>query len=217
MEKNASVLMVDLTGYTAMTDVHGGKSAARMISRYQEYVDRALCGDTRIIQRVGDQIVLLAENPADALETICKLKGMADGGHCFLSIHAGIHYGPVFIHNDNLYGSTINIASRLMNLAERGQVLCSSAVVDIIDSDAYTFKNLGHFSLKNVLNEVLVYELITAQERQLFIDPVCRMQIDPEIGTIPYVYNNQEYHFCGADCLQMFKANPEAFLKRDRI
>jgi len=186
-----------------------------MVNRYQEYVRTALHGEAQIIQQIGDQIVLLADNLIDALETIRKLKGLAEAGHCFLSIHAGMHYGPVFIENDNLFGSTINIASRLMNLAEQGQILCSSAIIDRIEHTTYNFRNMGKVSLKNVLNDVVVYELITANERQLTIDPVCRMQIDPGMGSIQYRYNDQEYHFCSTGCLRLFISNPGAFVKPD--
>ena len=212
MEKNAAVLMADLTGYTAMTDVHGGASAAMLVSKYMEFVNTALCGDTQIVQRVGDQIVLLAENPIDALGTACKLNSLAQAEHNFLSIHAGIHYGPVFIDKGSLFGSTINVTSRIMNMAEQGQVLCSSTLVDIIEPNAYPFSHLGKFLFKNVMKEVVIYQLITDEYRQFFVDPVCRMQIDPEKVSFVYNYRNQVYHFCGSHCLALFKSNPDAFL-----
>jgi len=33
MEKDVAILMADLSGYTAMTDVHGGASAARIVHK----------------------------------------------------------------------------------------------------------------------------------------------------------------------------------------
>lgn len=41
MEKDIAILMADLTGYTAMTDVHGGASAAQIVNRYMKIVDAA--------------------------------------------------------------------------------------------------------------------------------------------------------------------------------
>ena len=125
MEKNAAVLMADLTGYTAMTDVHGGASAAMLVKKYMEMVDQSLRGPAKVIQRVGDQIVLLADEPNDVVETAQALNACIHSEHHFLSIHSGIHYGSVFIEKDSLFGSTINIASRIMNMAQQGQILCS--------------------------------------------------------------------------------------------
>jgi len=161
---------------------------------------------------VGDQIVLLAENPSDAIETAYKLHSLVLAEHNFLSVHAGIHYGSVYIDKGSLFGSTINVASRIMNIAEQGQILCSSALIDKINSNQYSFNPLGAFSFKNVMSEIVLYQLATDDYRQFFIDPVCRMQIDPEKTTFIYSYKSQKYHFCSNHCLDMFKSNPEVFL-----
>ena len=212
MEKNAAVLMADLTGYTAMTDVHGGASAAALVKKYMELVDNALIGNTKVFQRVGDQIVLLADDPNDIVETAKALSSRIHSEHHFLSIHAGIHYGSVFVENDSLFGSPINIASRIMNMAEHGQILCSSDLVEKINAEKHSCNYLGKFSFKNVMNEISVYEIITDTQLLHFIDPVCRMQIDPTRTTYVYHYKNQEYHFCGNQCLALFKSNPETFV-----
>ena len=212
MEKNAAVLMADLTGYTAMTDVHGGASAAKLVRKYMDLVDIALVGNTKVIQRVGDQIVLLADDPNDIVETAKALSSRSHSEHHFLSIHAGIHYGSVYVEKGSLFGSTINVASRIMNIAEHGQILCSSELVEKVNAEKHSCKHLGKYSFKNVMNEISVYEIITDTQLLHFIDPVCRMQIDPTQTKYIYHYKNQEYHFCSDQCLALFKSNPETFL-----
>jgi adenylate cyclase len=212
MEKKAAVLMADLTGYTAMTDVHGGASAATLIRKYMELVDNALVGNTEVIQRVGDQVVLLADDPNDIVETAKVLSSRIHSEHHFLSIHAGIHYGSVFVENKSLFGSPINVASRIMGMAEQGQILCSSDLVENVNAEKHSCKHLGKFSFKNVMNEISVYEIITDTQLLHFIDPVCHMQIDPNRTKYIYLYKNREYHFCGDQCLTLFKSNPETFL-----
>lgn len=212
MEKNAAVLMADLTGYTAMTDVHGGASAAMLVNKYMVLVDKALSGKTKVIQRVGDQIVLLADDPDDVVETAKTLHALIHSEHHFLSIHAAIHYGSVFVEKGNLFGSTINIASRIMNMAEKGQILCSSHLIEKIQTEKHPYKHLGRFSFKNVMDEVSVYELITEMQLRHFIDPVCHMQIDPARTEYSYQYRSNEYHFCSARCQYIFQGKPESFI-----
>jgi adenylate cyclase len=212
MEKNAAVLMADLTGYTAMTDVHGGASAATLVRKYMELVNSALVGETKIFQRVGDQIVLLADDPDDIVDTAKALNSRIHSEHHFLSVHAGIHYGSVFVENDNLFGSTINVASRIMNMAEHGQILCSSDLVEKVNAEKHSWKHLGNFSFKNVMNEISIYELLTEKQLLHIIDPVCRMQIDPTRTEFICYYKDHAYHFCGNQCLILFQSNPEAFL-----
>ncbi len=197
--------MADLSGYTAMTDVHGGASAAMLVKKYLAMVDEALKGSTKVIQRVGDQIVLMAEHPTDVVETAKSINALIHEEHHFLSIHAGIHYGKVFVEKGNLFGSTVNIASRIMNVAEQGKILCSSDLVSKIDASQHAFKPIGNFSFKNVLSDVTVFELITELPQQHYIDPVCQMRIDPSKSKYIYQYKNKDYHFCSVRCRYIFR------------
>jgi adenylate cyclase len=214
MERELAILMADLTGYTAMTDVHGGESAARIVRKYMELVDRALCGNARLVQRVGDQVVIVSDSAYDAAATAIQLNELASKEERFLSVHAGIHYGPIFEENDDLFGSTINVASRIMNMADHGQILCSSALVSKIDDDSgFTFKAFGFHRLKNVLQEVEVLELYpTNRSSSHHVDPVCHMHVDPSKGDYTLTINNKTYHFCSAHCLDLFKLQPAAFI-----
>lgn len=212
MEKDRAILMADLSGYTAMTDIHGGASAAMMVKKYMTIVDQSLRGSTQLIQRVGDQIVLIAENPNDILDTAIALNKLTQGEEHFLSIHTGIHYGPVFIEEGHLFGSTINVTSRIMNMAESGQVLCSSQLYEKINMPELRCKHLGEFSFKNVRHPVSVYEVQLRRADSNSIDPVCRMQIDSTKAMHTYIYLGKEYHFCGERCLSLFQKQPKSFL-----
>jgi YHS domain-containing protein len=153
-------------------------------------------------------------NNADcAAATAIQLNELASKEERFLSVHAGIHYGSVFEENDSLFGSTINVASRIMNLANHGQILCSATLVSKIENDAeFTFKNFGRHRLKNVMQEVEVFELhstgITAMPH---VDPVCHMLIDPSKGDYVLTIENKTYHFCSEHCRNLFQNSPGFF------
>ncbi len=206
--------MADLTGYTAMTDVHGGASAAKIVHKYIKLVDQSLFGSTQVVQRIGDQIVMMSDQPLDIAISAQKLMASAQEHH-FLSIHMGIHYGSILIENGNFFGSTINIASRIMNLANRGQILCSSAYVNKLQTvEQFNFVSLGKHKLKNVLNEIEIFELNNSQSNLFFyVDPVCHMLVDPGKGNHIATYENQTFHFCSDQCLTLFNSSPEAFVQ----
>lgn len=206
--------MADLSGYTAMTDVHGGESAARIVRKYLELVNRALFNTARLAQTVGDQVVILSDNVDDAAITAIQLSDLALKEERFLSIHAGIHYGPIFQENDNLFGSTINVASRIMNLASHGQILCSSASVGKVGHHTtLAFKPFGRHRLKNVMKEIEIFELCPPNVSSThLVDPVCHMLVDPSIGDFTLMFDNKVFHFCSEQCRDMFKSDPESFL-----
>lgn len=214
MEKEIAILMADLTGYTAMTDVHGGASAARIVNKYLEIVNAACFGSTKLQQRVGDQVVIIAENAIDLIATVNQINLLTMEEHHFLSIHAGMHFGSVFIENENLFGSTINVASRIMNLACRGQILCSAPFVSRVPQlQRNQFKSIGHHRLKNVLEEVELFELFPGPINvALHVDPVCHMHVEPEKAQRSCVYNGTIFYFCSDQCLNLFQASPARFL-----
>lgn len=206
--------MADLAGYTAMTDIHGGASAAKTVGQYLELVVKSLAGESRLEQRIGDQVVITAPNVADLSLTIRRLMEYCGRQHLFLSIHAGLHFGEIHIENGNLFGSTINVASRLMNLAGRGEVLCSAAFRDQHpEPHGFVFERRGLFRLKNVFQEVEVFELkdTHGEADPLYHDPVCHMIIDSAHSLYTYEFQGVLHHFCSIQCLDLFVGNPGMF------
>jgi adenylate cyclase len=212
MEKDMAILMADLSGYTAMTDVHGGISAARLVSRYVEMVNSSLSGNARFVQRTGDQVVLLAEQSTDLVSTIVKLQECIFTENHFLSIHAGLHFGPIHEEQGNLYGSTINIASRIMNLAKAGEILCSSAFVNSVDRTVFSFLPAGKFKFKNVFSEIEVFSLMNRSISTVPIDPVCQMRITKTTG-FSHELSGKTFHFCSEHCMNMFLSDIEEFVR----
>jgi adenylate cyclase len=212
MEEKVAILMADLTGYTAMTDVHGGASAARVVNKYMQLVDYSLYGTTKVVQRIGDQVVMIATKPEDIVTTAKKINDLTLAEHQFLAIHAGIHFGTVFIDNGDLFGSTINITARIMNLASRGQILCSKQFVAEIP-DPSLFKEIGYHKLKNVREEIEIFKLMPSSlSNALNIDPVCHMHVDVKKAKHTYTLHGATYHFCSGECKALFQKNPVSFL-----
>ncbi|HCM77971.1 MAG TPA: hypothetical protein DIS90_16425 [Cytophagales bacterium] len=210
MERDVAILMADLTGYTAMTDVHGGASAAKIVDKYMQLVDKACFGNCKVIQRIGDQVVMIADQAIDIALTAQRLNCLALKEHDFLAIHSGIHYGPVFEQNGNLFGTTINVASRIMNLAKRGQVVCSEVFLNEIQGLLpVEAKPIGTFKLKNVAADIALFELPNPIEATPFlpIDPVCLMHVDPAKSSFILVKDDQSFHFCSKHCLDLFSAD----------
>lgn len=214
MEKEISILMADLTGYTAMTDVHGGASAARIVTKYMEIVNSACSGTSVVNERIGDQVVIVADDAVDLIATARQIALRTYEEHHFLSIHAGMHFGSVFIQNNTLFGSTINVASRIMNIASAGQVLCSASFFFRVPaSHRSEFKNAGIHRLKNVMDEMELFELLSVTKHTVIdVDPVCHMHVDSSKPLNSYEHEGRTYHFCSERCMDLFQANPGRFL-----
>ncbi len=215
MEQDTGILMADLSGYTAMTDVHGGAHAAEVVRKFVYMVEHSLHESARVAHRVGDQVVLLSKDCSHLFFTAHRLLASCLEAENFLSVHIAAHYGPLFMEDDHhLFGSTINVASRILARAAAGEILASAAFVDqLSEEQKHTFVSLGKTRLKNLRDEIEIFGPSTGPARQRFyVDPVCHMLVDPE--THRYVFNmgHKTYHFCSLHCRDLFEANPESFI-----
>ena len=202
MEQELSILIADLSGYTALTEAHGAETAADVIDEYLSHVDEALAGDCYLHERVGDEVMIISASPDDLAATAAALlNNVFDKAH-FLQLHGGLHTGTLLKRNNSFFGSSLNLASRIASKASPGSFLCSDIFFDALSEKYKTlFAPKGKHSFKNVTNEIELYEFLLHAGEKFFIDPVCRMMVK-ETG-IPHPAN-AEIFFCSAECLNAF-------------
>ena len=73
--------------------------------------------------------------------------------------HAGINAGPVVERDLDLFGGTVNLASRIAAVAERGEVLASRAVVEAVEDQAFRFERVDEHSLKGIAEPVTLFRV----------------------------------------------------------
>jgi len=53
----------------------------------------------------------------------------------------------------------------------------------------------------------------TTTSSEIFIDPVCMMDVDSGQQNLTFTYRMRTYYFCAEACRRAFKKNPEKYLK----
>ena len=69
MEQDIAILIADLSGYTALTEMHGSLTAADLIDKYVDIVNASLIGDSKLQERVGDEVMIVARSADELLAT----------------------------------------------------------------------------------------------------------------------------------------------------
>jgi adenylate cyclase len=207
--KNLAIMMADLSGFTAMTEIHGAGTAAQMVNKYMDLLRDSLAGDTFHIETVGDQVVAISTRADDLALTALNLIQKTREQKYFLSVHAGLHFGEVLEVNTRYYGRSINLTSRIANAARTDEILCSQDFINALaEPGAFQFGDRAEHKFKNVLQPVTVIELKPALASTQFenhICPVCRMQLGPEEGLFSYRLGSRIYHFCSEECKETFE------------
>jgi adenylate cyclase len=149
-----AVAFVDVSEYTRLTveggDELGALTAVRL-GELAESVVRHRGG--RVVKLLGDGVLLIFESACAGVDAVVELMGaMLEAG--LPQAHAGVHAGPVVERDGDVYGTTVNLASRIAAHANSGVLLVSQAVISQCPELAAKVEPLGDVHLKG-LNEAI--------------------------------------------------------------
>jgi len=204
MEENISVLMADLSGYTALTETHGAVSAADLIDKYVRIVEDCLVGDSQLKERTGDEVMIVSASPDFLLSTAMNIIKLTSKEDNFLQVHGGLHYGKVLKRNNSYFGTTINLTARIAAKASPGTFWCSREFIDALaEKSLLKLRTKGRHSFKNIIEEKEVAELVNEHSNSFLVDPVCKMLILDKTIAIKHPAANNLF-FCSSGCLDIF-------------
>ncbi len=156
-ERPPAMCFVDLSGYTRLTEERGDQVAARLATSLATLVeDTSRLRRGRPIRWLGDGGMFHFKDPGPAvLAGLDMVEAAPTAG--LPPMHVGIHAGPVIFQDGDVYGRTVNLASRIASYATAGQVLASQEVVRRCRDDGLGFEPLGAVDLKGLADPVPLY------------------------------------------------------------
>ena len=120
-----AVCFADIVGYTSRSKA---LSEAELVEWLEHFEAQSLAlvvrHGGRIIKNIGDEVLLVAEDPASAVEIALEMTRRGeDDDDPFPAVRAGVAYGEVVSRLGDVFGPTVNIAARLPSAARPGSVL----------------------------------------------------------------------------------------------
>ena len=204
MEENVAILMADLAGYTALTETHGGISAAETVERYLHIVKGSIVGDCRLHEQTGDEVMIVSHSADDLLATADKILRASLFEDNFLPMHGGLHFGKALKRNRQYFGTAVNLAARITSVARAGTLLGTRDFLDALEGKARDqFQSMGKQNFKNLRSPIEVFELAPECSLDHYIDPVCKMLVRQRQNAVVHPCNNH-LHFCNQECLDIY-------------
>lgn len=152
-----AIVFVDLSGFTKLTEERGDEAAVRTATRLQrdaETVARRRGG--RLVKLLGDGALLrFSEAKASVQAALDLVEALEPRGS--LAAHAGIDTGPVVERDLDVFGGTVNLASRIASVAGGGEVLTSRAVANAVNDPSLRFERVDQRRLKGIGELVTLY------------------------------------------------------------
>jgi adenylate cyclase len=155
----AAIMFTDIVGYTALMGKDEQK-AFEILKENREIHQRAIeTYNGKLIKELGDGILASFPTISDGLFAAIKIQ-QACSASKELSLRIGIHEGEIIFENNDIYGDSVNIASRIQTIGIPGSILFSKKVADEIKNKAeFHTVSLGSFEFKNVKEPIEVFAL----------------------------------------------------------
>jgi adenylate cyclase len=156
--------VLDLTGYTRLTDERGDEAAADLAASLAKLVQRVSQHHGGLpVKYLGDGVMFFFKEPGEAVVSALEMVEEAPAA-ALPPAHVGLDAGPVVQQDGDYYGRTVNVAARIAGRAGPNEVLVSEEVAQISGasgasgaSGGVRFDDLGPVELKNVSRPVRLY------------------------------------------------------------
>jgi len=143
-----------------MYRVIGDASAFGRVREHFEILEKAIAAEGgAIVKTMGDAVMATFRHPIDALKSVWEAQAeIAKRGEPMLWLKAGLHKGPCIVVNLNdrldYFGSTVNIAARLPNFSQGGELVFSEAFFEDPEIRNFLAENVGSSVLQRFTGDV---------------------------------------------------------------
>lgn len=172
-----AVLFADLVGSTRLYESLGDREAhaivAGRLAGLRKAVERF---DGSVVKTIGDGVMatfLSADAALRCAEAIvADTRSDALGSHRPLGVHVGFHFGSVIEAGGDVFGDTVNVAARVMQLAENQRIFTTGSTADHLhESLRARLRRVGRVAIRGRLDPVELFELATGHETLIrFVD-----------------------------------------------
>lgn len=160
-----TILFTDLQGSTTILQTLGETAFMALLTEHDLMIRRALAASRgREVKHTGDGIMASFDDVGSALKCSMAIQDGFEARAAVaptpeLRVRIGIAAGEPVDHNDDLFGSTVTLASRICDAADAGRILASELVRDLGSERGFAFDAGRELDLKGFSGLVRVFEL----------------------------------------------------------
>ena len=173
----AAIMFTDIAGYTALVDKDEQKALELLKKNRQLQRPIIERYNGRWLKEIGDGVLASFKSISDAVYAAGEIQKLCEN-ESDLKIRIGIHVGEVQMDGDDVFGSGVNIASRLESLAPVGGILVSGAVYkNIHNRKGVNATFIEEKTLKGVKEPVKTYQIKVDGNELFQRDDIAKKQL----------------------------------------
>ena len=160
-----TIMFTDMEESTAITQRLGDAGAQELVRLHNGIVEQALArfGGSRV-KHTGDGIMASFPTASGAVECAVEIqrafgRRTDDEPETVVSVRIGINAGEPVAEGDDLFGTAVQLASRVCARAEAGEILTTDVVRQLVAGKGFLFFDKGAAELRGFEDPVRVYEV----------------------------------------------------------
>ncbi len=161
-----TVMFTDMVGSTDLTQAVGDAAAQEIVRRHNSIVRGALAQfGGKEIKHTGDGIMASFASAASAVEATVNIQRQVIGNNrrapeAELHLRIGLNAGEPIEEEDDLFGTTVQLAARVCAATNTDQILCTAVVKDLSFGKTSGFVPVGERRLKGFRDPVTLFEVV---------------------------------------------------------
>jgi adenylate cyclase len=146
-----SVCIVDLVDYASLSSQLDAGDLSQLVSRFEGIaVEECARAGTRLVKMIGDAALFVGHHPQETLDTAEGIVAAVHSDSSLPDARAGADHGEVLPMEGDYFGHPVNVAARLVAIAEPNTILFSRSFLDSLPQDDHDFRSSGLRELKGV-------------------------------------------------------------------
>ncbi len=207
-----SFAFIDLSGFTAFTEVEGDERAVALLSTFRAMV-RDICSrrGVRIAKWLGDGAMLVGVETSPVVAATLEMQVASGRVPRPMAVRCGLTADFVILHEgDDYIGHAVNVAARLCDIAVGGEVLAGDGIVEHLPKWGAVLSS-GEVSIRGLEQPLWVSRLGLAElDGTVFPDPVCGIPLTVEVAdTVARDALGNPVLFCSESCRDTWERRPQ--------
>jgi adenylate cyclase len=151
-DRPSAIGFADLVGFTALSQSIAPRDLAAIVDRFEvlayEHIPER---GGRVVKMIGDEVMFAVDDGAVAADIAIALVEACARDALVPDVRIGLAFGPTLSWEGDLYGPTVNLASRLVNFARPGTVLIADELGErLADDPRFELRHLRPVPLQGV-------------------------------------------------------------------
>jgi hypothetical protein len=146
-------MFADVAGSTALYENLGDIDARQRISKALDtLISISKRHQGTLVKTIGDEILVYFKDVDMSMLAAQSIQETMEDNRSpetvGLSIRIGMHFGPVILEDNDIFGDTVNVAARVVAMTKAKQILLTGSLVDRISSGEISNKTRHYDRIK---------------------------------------------------------------------